>query len=145
DSVLNISDPPDANAIPKKPAGSGGNIFIRSSTLTFAEGFLEATNFGDGPGGQVSLRGDSEITLSKGAAIHSLAAGAGRGPDIILTTGPAGNISASTGALVDVGSASVRLVGGQFSSGSGAPGQLTVRTGTLTLTSGAIFGSDVRG
>ena len=75
--------------------GSGGSIFIRSGTLTIADGsFLDGTNYGTGPGGQISLRGDSQIALSNGAAIHAPATAAGRGGDIILTTGPGGNISA---------------------------------------------------
>jgi filamentous hemagglutinin family protein len=119
---------------------SGGSIFVRSGTLTIADGFLGETNYGTGLGGQISLLGQSQIVLSNGAQINTLATSAGRGGDIILTTGPGGSISASGTALVDVASGSVK-----GSVPSGGSGQLTVTTGALTLTSGAIFGSDVLG
>jgi filamentous hemagglutinin family protein len=120
---------------------SGGSIFIRSGTLTIADGStLDASNYGSGPGGQISLLGTSQIALSNGATIHSLATAAGRGADITLTTGPEGSISAAAGGFVDAASASVRR-----SVPTGGAGQLTVTTGTLTMTSGAIFGSDVHG
>src|SRR5260221_5436046 len=105
-----------------------------------ADGFLDGTNYGKGPGGQISLLGNSQIVLSKGAAIHSFATAAGRGGDIILVTGPGGSISAADGTLVDVGS-----VGVSGSVPSGGSGKLTVETGNLTLTSGAIFSSKVQG
>src|SRR5207244_10974478 len=116
---------------------SGGSIRINAGTLTINGSLLDATNYGAGVGGQISLRGDTQITLSNGANVHALAAAAGRGADIVLT---GGSISASGGALVDVKTASVNR-----SIPSGAAGGLTVNTGTLILSGGAIFGSDVQG
>jgi filamentous hemagglutinin family protein len=121
---------------------SGGSIFIRSGTLTIANGFLDGTNYGTGPGGQISLLGTSQIVLSNGAAVHAPAIGSGSGASVALTTGPAGSISASGDSLVEVCSASCGLGGG---SSGGLPGPLAVTTGTLTLTGGAIFGSDAQG
>ena len=122
--------------------GSGGNIFIKSGALTIADGsFLDGTNYGTGRGGQISLFGDSQIVLSNGAEVHAPAIGSGSGTKVILTTGPAGTISASGGALVDVCGASCSSV----AAAGGPAGPLTVTTGTLTLTGDAIFGSVAQG
>lgn len=118
---------------------SGGNIFIRAGTLAIASGILDATNYGGGPGGRISLQADASIALSTGARVHAAATAAGRGADILLTTGSGGSISASGGALVDVTSASV-----SHSAPTGGVGGLVVETGSLTLSSGAIFGSEFK-
>jgi filamentous hemagglutinin family protein len=117
--------------------GNAGSIFIRSGALTITGSTLDATNYGGGAGGQISLFGQSQITLDD-AEVHAPATAAGRGADINLTTAPGGSIAAADGTVVEVGSASVRR-----SAPTGGAGQLTVTTGTLTLSSGAIFGSDV--
>ncbi len=129
-STLDVSD--------FRNKGNGGSIFVNADRLTIADGgFLEGSNYGTGRAGQISLRGDSQITLSNGARVHSVALGSGRGGDIALKTGPRGSIAGSgSGTLVDIGTST---------GAPGGSGQLTVTTGALTLTGGAIFGSEMKG
>ncbi len=127
--------------------GSGGSIFVRGGTVTIdSGGGLEASNFGAGPGGRISVFADSQIALSNGARIHAFALAAGRGGDISLATGPGGNITATGGTgsltLVDVGSAPS---GPRAALPTGGSGRLTVSTGRLTLSNNVIFGSEVQG
>jgi hypothetical protein len=92
--------------------------------LTIDASEINADNYGSGPGGQLVLRGDSQIALSNGASVHAVAYGSGNGAGVIISTTPAGMISADASSV---------LTG---SLGSGNAGPLSVATGQLTLTKG---------
>jgi filamentous hemagglutinin family protein len=115
--------------------GSGGSVFIRAGALTIDASTVAANNSGSGPGGQLVLRGDSQVTLSNGAAtngaaaVQAVAQGGGSGAGVTISTAPTGVIR------VD---ASTLTVG---SSGSGNGGALLVQTGQLTFSNGALFTS----
>jgi hypothetical protein len=49
--------------------GNGGSVFIRSGALTIDASTIAADNFGSGPGGQLVLRGDNQITIRNGASV----------------------------------------------------------------------------
>jgi filamentous hemagglutinin family protein len=124
-STLDVSDP--------KNLGSGGSVFIRSGALTIDASEINADNYGSGPGGQLALQADSQITLSSTANVHALAQASGTGGDIVIRTSPGGGISVAN-SIVAVGSLA-----------AGDSGQLSVATGQLSLTNGAALRSDAQG
>jgi filamentous hemagglutinin family protein len=124
-SKLGVSDPRNLR--------SGGSVFIRSGALTIDASEINADNYGSGPGGMLSLRGENQITLSNGANVHAVAMGSSSGADVLLSTVPSGVISAD---------ASTVLTG---SLGPGNGGALSIETGRLTLTNGAGFTSSAEG
>jgi filamentous hemagglutinin family protein len=109
--------------------GSGGSVFIRAGTLTIDASTISANNSGVGPGGQLVLRGDSQVRLSSGAAVQAVALGSGTGAAVTISTAPGGTIQADASSLA-AGSA-----------GSGDGGAVLVQTGQLTLSNGAAFAS----
>jgi filamentous hemagglutinin family protein len=124
-STLDVSNPGGL--------GAGGSVFIRSGTLTIDASTINADTYGSGAGGQLILRGDRQVALSDGADVHAIAYGSGSGAGMIVSTAPTGVISADSG-TVQTGSA-----------GPGKAGLLSVSTGRLTLTNGALLGSDAAG
>jgi filamentous hemagglutinin family protein len=109
----------------KSNPGPGGSVFIRSGALTIDASQINADNYGSGAGGQLVLRGDSEVALSDGASVHALAQGSGSGAEVAISTAPAGVVTAGN-STVETGSL-----------GSGNGGALSVETGQLVLTKGA--------
>jgi filamentous hemagglutinin family protein len=75
---LDVSDP--------KNRGSGGSVLIRAGALTVDASDLNVDNYGAGSGGQLRLRADSEIILSNGANLHSVAQATGAGADVSVST-----------------------------------------------------------
>src|SRR4051794_7502687 len=59
------------------PAGlsSGGSVFVRAGTLDVTASAINADNYGPGPGGVVSLRGDGSVAISSGTNIRAVARG----------------------------------------------------------------------
>jgi filamentous hemagglutinin family protein len=54
------------------PAGTslgGGSVFIRSGALTIDQSTIAANNSGSGPGGQIVLQGNSQVTLRDGTSV----------------------------------------------------------------------------
>ena len=109
--------------------GNGGSVFIRSGALTIDASTIEANNSGSGPGGQVVLRGDSQVTLSNGAQVQAIASSIGSGPGVTISTAPAG--------VIRVDASTVTL----GTTGSGDGGPLSVQSGQLTLSNGAALRS----
>ena len=125
-SLLDIGDPVGR--------GSGGGVFIRAGTINIdSSSAIVVDNYGAGLGGQLSLRGDSQIGLSNRSQLQSISRATGRGGDIVLTTAPGGGIIADNSTV---------LVGG-FASGSA--GQLAVTAGQLRVANGSTFLSTTRG
>src|SRR6266446_3670712 len=124
-STLDVSDPQNL--------GSGGSVFIRAGALTIEASEINADNYGSGPGGVLSLRADSQITLSNAARVHAIAQASGPGGDIVIRTSPGGSVSVDS-SVVAVGSLA-----------AGDSGQLSVATGQLSLTNGAALQSDAQG
>ena len=122
-STLNASDP--------RSLGSGGSVFIRSGALTIDASEINGDNYGSGPGGVLSLRGDHQVALSNGASVHALALGSGTGAGVTISTTPSGAIWADA-STVQVGTRP---------RGSGNGGPLSLETGQLTLTNGAALTS----
>ena len=112
--------------------GSGGSVFIRSGTLTIDASTVAANNSGSGPGGQLVLHGENQITLSNGAIVQAVTQGTGNAAAVTISTAPSGVIRADASTLT-VGSA------GPAASGNG--GALSVQTGQLTLSNGGAFTS----
>jgi filamentous hemagglutinin family protein len=112
--------------------GSGGSVFIRSGALTIDSSNIDVDNFGSGPGGQLVLRGDNRVTLSNTTVVQSVARSSGNGGRVIISTAPAGVISAEASTVVT------------GSVGTGNSGALEVSGGTLTLRN-AEFSSLSRG
>jgi filamentous hemagglutinin family protein len=149
-STLDISD--------AKNLGSGGSVFVRGGALTIDASEINADNYGAGPGGVLSLRGDNQITLSNGANVHSGAMGSGSGADVLLSTASSGIIlmDAATVMTDSLGSGrggSISIVAGQLalhnltnvlaqSSGPGPGGDVVVSVGgPMTVDSGASLGT----
>jgi filamentous hemagglutinin family protein len=124
-STLNVSDP--------RSVGGGGSVFIRSGALTIDASEINADNYGSGSGGQLVLRGDSQVALSNGAYAHAVALGSGSGAGVIISTAPSGVISADAATVLS----------GSVGPGSGGP--LSLATSQLTLTNGAAMTSSARG
>jgi filamentous hemagglutinin family protein len=124
-STLHVSDP--------SGLGSGGSVFIRSGALTIDASEINGDNYGSGPGGQLVLRGEDQVTLSNSASVHAVALGSGSGARLTISTAPSGVISADA-STVQTGS-----------TGPGNGGPLTIETGRLTLTHGAGFTSAAQG
>ncbi|MBV8736320.1 MAG: filamentous hemagglutinin N-terminal domain-containing protein, partial [Alphaproteobacteria bacterium] len=112
--------------------GSGGSVFIHSGALTIDASQINADNYGSGPGGQLILRGDSQVALTNDANVHSVAMGSGSGAGVMISSAPSGAISAD---------ASTVLTG---STASGNGGMLSIAAGQLSLTNGAALRSDVQ-
>ncbi len=144
-STLDVSDPTGL--------GSGGSVFIHSGALTINASEINADNYGSGPGGQLVLRGDSQVALMNGANVHAVAMANGGAADIVIATSPAGAVLADnsmvqTGTLA-TGGGSITITAGQLtlqnganvlaaSYGSGTGGDISTSIGgALTLNSGA--------
>jgi len=119
-STLDVSDP--------SGLGSGGSVFIHSGALTINASEINADNYGSAAGGQLVLRGESQVALSNDAYVHSFAQANGSGAGVIISTAPAGVISAEAGTVLT----------GSYGAGSG--GSLSVSTGQLTITNGGVIG-----
>src|SRR5271166_2622635 len=149
-STLDVSD--------SKNLRSGGSVFIRAGALTVDASEINADNYGSGSGGVLSLRGDSQITLSNGANVHAVAMGSGNGADVLLSTATSGVILADaatvlTDTMGSGNSGSITIIAGQLTlqngtnvlaqtSGSGSGGDVTVSVGgSLTVASGASLGT----
>jgi hypothetical protein len=145
-STLDVSGP--------KNLASGGSVFIRAGALTIDASEINGDNYGSGPGGVLSLRGDSQITVSNGAFVHAVAMGSGNGADVVLSTGSSGVILADAATVMTdtIGSGnggSITIIGGELTlqnamnvlsqtSGSGSGGEIVVSVGgSLTIDSGA--------
>ncbi len=124
-STLDVSDP--------KNLGSGGSVFIRAGGLTIDASEINGDNYGSGSGSVLSLRGDDQTTLGNSAYVHAVTMDGGSGADVMISTAPAGVITADNSTV---------LTG---SVGSGNAGPLAVTTGQLTLTNGAGFNSLAQG
>jgi filamentous hemagglutinin family protein len=135
---VNISAGSSLEVADSRGKTSGGSILIRAGTLSIADSFLDAANFGSGSGGQISLQAASQIALSDGTTVLGQAQGNGSGAAITLTTAPGGAISTS-------GPGNVLVQTGNAVGAIGGAGVLTVTTGTLLLSAGAIFGSQSLG
>jgi hypothetical protein len=107
----------------------GGSVFIRSGALTIDASEINADNSGSGPGGQLMLQADTQITVSSRSNIHALAQASGVGADIHIRTAPGGSIALDS-STVTVGSLA-----------AGNSGQLSVAGGQLSLTHGAALTS----
>ncbi len=112
--------------------GAGGSVFIRSGGLTIDASEIAADNFA-GPGGQLVLRGDNQITLRNGASVQASALGSGSGAGMTISTATVGSIS------VDASTVLTR------SFGPGRAGPLSVVTGQLAVGKGAQLGSVIFG
>jgi filamentous hemagglutinin family protein len=115
--------------------GSGGSVFIRSGTLTIDASTIAANNSGSGPGGQLILRGDNQVSLSNGTSVQASALGSGSGAGVTISTASSG--------MIRVDASTVTLGTGPVSSGNG--GALFLQTGQLTLSNGAELVSVVQG
>ena len=111
--------------------GNGGSVFIRCGALTIDFGTVAANNSNSGPGGQLALYGDGQITLRNGASVQAVATGSGSGAAVTLSTAAAGTIG--------VDGARTLLTFG--SAGSGNGGAISVQTGRLTLSNGGALTS----
>lgn len=108
--------------------GSGGSVFIRSGALTIDASEINGDNYGPGPGGVLSLRGDNQIILNNSANVHAVAMGSGNGASITIV---AGQLTLQNGTNVFA-----------QSSGSGSGGDVIVSVGgSLTIDSGASLGT----
>ncbi len=111
----------------------GGDVFIRSKSLTITASKIDAFDRGTGAGGEIVLRAGDKIALRDGAAVESMTTGSGRGAAVIATTAPGGSISEDAGELLTE------------SGGGGASGRLSISTGRLSLRAGAAAGSIATG
>jgi filamentous hemagglutinin family protein len=152
--------------------GSGGSVFIRSGTLTVDFGTITATNAGSGPGGQLFLRGDNQVTLRNRALVQALTSGPGAGGDVALTagnltitpgasilavtTGPGsgGNIAVNVSGLLSIDGTSSAIPTGIFAESltllfgplsTGNAGNVTVNAGTLRLVTNGRIAADTLG
>jgi filamentous hemagglutinin family protein len=103
--------------------GAGGSVFIRSGALTIDASEINADNYGSGAGGQIALQDDSNVTLSNGANVHSLAMGSGGAAAVSIATAPAGVILADASTV-------------QTQTGAAGGGSITITAGQLTLRNG---------
>ena len=54
------------------PSGPrSGSVFVHAGALTINASTVAANNAGSGPGGQLVLRGDNQVTLSNGASVQA--------------------------------------------------------------------------
>jgi hypothetical protein len=149
-STLDVSD--------LRRLGSGGSVFIRAGALTIDASEINGDNYGSGPGGVLSLRGDTQITLSNSANVHAVAMGSGSGADVLLSVASSGVILADaatvlTDSLGPGNGGSITIVAGQLtlqngtnvlaqSSSSASGGAVAVTVGgSLTVDSGASLGT----
>ena len=105
--------------------GGGGSVFIHAGALTINASEISADNYGSGAGGQLVLRGESQVSLSNGAYVHAVALGSGSGAGVTISTAASGIISAD---------ASTVLTG---TSAAGPGGAVSLETGQLIVTNGA--------
>jgi len=149
-STLDVSD--------RTNLGSGGSVFIRAGALTIDASEVNADNYGSGPGGVLSLRGDNQITLSSGGNVHAVAMSSGSGADVLLSTAPTGSILADAAMIMTDtfgrgSGGSISIVAGQLalqnltnvlaqSFGLGSGGDVVVSVGgPLNIDSGASLGT----
>ncbi len=124
-STLDVSNP--------SGVGAGGSVFIRSGALTIEASEINGDNYGSLPGGVLSLRGESQITLSDGANVHAVAMGSGNGAGVMISTAPSGVIMVDAATVLT------------DSLGPGNGGALSLESGRLTLTNGAGLTSSSQG
>ena len=135
--------------------GNGGSVFIHSGTLTLDASEINADNYGSGPGGELVLHGDSQVTLSNSAKVHAMTYGSGSGAGVVISTSPSGQLTLTNGAAltssaqgsgsggpIAITAGSVLLDGGaalnetgifSTTSGAGGAGSITIVAGELTL------------
>ena len=123
-SKLDVSD--------RSGLGSGGSVFIHSDALTIDASEINADNYGAAAGGQILLRGEDQVSFTNTAYVHALTL-SGSGAGVAISTAPLGVTSAD---------ASIVLT---ESAGRGNAGPLSVSTGQLTLTKGALLGTVAAG
>ena len=124
-SVLDVDDPVTLGT---------GSIYVHSGTLTIDASGAFADNDGASPGGQLSLTADTQIAISNGSRVQSLAFGTGKSASISLSTSPTGAISIDNNSLVQTGS-----------QGAGKAGDLAAATGALSLGGNSELVSEVFG
>ena len=120
---VNISGGSTLDVSNRNGVGAGGSVFIRSGALTIDASEINADNYGSGAGGQIALQGDSNVTLSSGAYVHSLAMGSGGAAAVSIATAPAGVILADASTV-------------QTQTGAAGGGSITITAGQLTLRNG---------
>jgi filamentous hemagglutinin family protein len=84
-STLDVSD--------AKGLGSGGSVFIRSGTSTISASEINADNYGQTGGGQISLSADGGVTVQNGSLVRADAHSTGAGADISVATGSGGDVA----------------------------------------------------
>jgi filamentous hemagglutinin family protein len=84
-SKLDVSNP--------SRLGSGGSVFIRSGALSIDASEINADNYGQTGGGQISLSADGGVTVQNGSFIRADAHSTGAGADIAIATGSGGNVA----------------------------------------------------
>jgi filamentous hemagglutinin family protein len=140
----------------QRNSGSGGSVFIRGGMLTVNGGSgistINGDNYGSGAGGRLVLHADGNITLSQ-SSVHANVLGDGKGAAISVK---AGNLSMSRAEIFgntrsrgDGGDISVNIAGvlsidsgtgiqtGSMGQNTGAPGNITIRAGNLSLINSA--------
>jgi filamentous hemagglutinin family protein len=105
--------------------GSGGSVFIRSGALTIDASTVAANNAGSGPGGQLVLRGDNQITLSNNAMVQAVTQGSGSGAEVTISTAPSGIV------VVDASTVSALTTSSAANAGPGAT--ISITGGQLAL------------
>jgi filamentous hemagglutinin family protein len=110
-------------------ATNGGSVFIRSSGLTIDASTIAANNNGSGPGGQIVLRGDNQVTLSSGTSVQAFTSGSGSGAGVTISTAPAG--------MVRVDASTVSSLTSSTASNAGPGGAISIVAGQLALYKGA--------
>jgi filamentous hemagglutinin family protein len=115
--------------------GRGGSVFIRSSALTIDSSTIAANNSGSGPGGQIVLRGDNQVTLSNTAMlgnfaqVQAFANSSGSGASVSISTAPAG--------VVQIDGYTVSSLTTSAAANAGPGGAISIIAGQLALHNGA--------
>jgi large exoprotein involved in heme utilization and adhesion len=125
---------------PTLAGGKGGRVMIASQSITLNDGLLTSTTGFIGPGGDIDL-GLRQLTISNGGQINSSTGSFDPGS-------PGGKITIRE--LAEGLAPSVALSGSgingfsgifSFSSGNANPGAISITTGTVSLTEGALIKS----
>jgi filamentous hemagglutinin family protein len=117
--------------------GSGGRVTVSTPSVTLADGATvsSTTFFGAGAAGDITVDTGS-LSLTGGSTIASQVGSDSQGPGGRVT------VTASGSALVSGESGGIISASSGIAGFGGAPGELVVNAGALTLTDGAVIGTN---
>src|ERR1700722_4976561 len=106
--AINVS----GSTIAVNGATGTGSIRVRGGAITISATTINADSQSSGPGGNITLRGDSGVAITKGSDVHAVTKSAGQGGDVTVRAASGGQVLVDGASLVAVGGTSTGNGGG---------------------------------